>query len=71
MLIGLKITSYELIILHIQLQFKSDEEQQLRHVRRIIAVYVHRNYKRAQPYDIGDETKEIRDRIHKITKNRK
>ncbi len=38
------------------MQFQSDEEQELRHMRRIVAVYVHKNYKRAKPYDIGDKS---------------
>ena len=36
--------------------YLSDEDQALRHTRRIVTVVVHKNYKRASPYDIGMST---------------
>jgi hypothetical protein len=31
----------------------SEEEQALRHIRKVTDVYAHKNYKRARPNDLG------------------
>ena len=41
----------------------SEEEQALRHIRKVTDVYVHKNYKRARPYDLGKRNNKFLIRI--------